>query len=175
MKTVKTTAAVILFAASLLFVSCDKNKQSLPVDFEFVLLDTLGNEKTVFKQGENIIFSFRVKNNSDEDLYLKNSFIYDDFFKVYQTNTPEGTLSYGRPYNIICYIGGFHLPANETYKMNCPWYYTEDSALNHFCLIHSSETTNLPAGFYYTEFTQSFEIEDIQTEKKHFKINFTVE
>jgi len=175
MKTIKTATAILLFALSLFFVSCDKNKQNLPIDFEFVLLDTLGNEKTVFKQGENIIFSFQVKNNSDEDVYLKNSFIYDDFFKVYQTNTPEGTLSYGRPYDVICYIGAFNIPANETFNMKCPWYYATDSTLLHSCLHQKSEVRNLPVGNYFTEFTQSFEIGDIQTEEKHFKINFTVE
>ena len=166
-----------VIATALLFASCEKDKNELPVDFKFILLDTLGNEKTVFNQGENIIFSFQVINNSSEDLFLENFLPNDDFFRVYQPNTNEGTLDYGIPYDIICEIGYFTIPTNDTLEINCPWVNSENNNYYYSCLIADTalHETFLPIGNFYTNFEQSFKIGDIQTEEKHFKINFTIQ
>ncbi len=169
--------AIIALATILMFfASCEKNKTDLPVEFKFVLLDTLGNEKTVFSQGKNIIFSFQVINNGSKDLMLENFFPNDDFFRVYQLNTNGGTLDYGIPYDVICEIGYFSIPANGILKINCPLVNSENNNFYYSCLIADTalHKTFLSIGNYYTEFTQSFKIGDIQTEEKHFRIDFTV-
>ncbi len=165
----------LLFAVALLFTNCKKNKNELPVEFKFVLLDTLGNEKTVFNQGENIIFSFQVINNSSEDLYIENFLDNNNLFRIYQPNTNGGTLDYGKPYDGICYIGGFFVKANQTLEMKCPWVNSKDSVY-HYCFLCEKELHEkfLPVGNYYTKFSQSFKIDKIQTKEKHFKINFKV-
>jgi hypothetical protein len=175
MKPFKILFTVI--ATALLFASCEKDKNELPVDFKFVLLDTLGNEKTVFNQGENIIFSFQVINNSSEDLYLENFLPNNDFFKVFQPNTDEGLLSYGYPYDIICEIGAFHVPKNNLLEIKSPWTNSENNTHYFYCLLADKELHKdfLPTGNFYSEFTQSFKIGGIQTEEKHFKINFTIQ
>ena len=164
---------ISLIVTVLLFASCEKNKNELPVEFKFVLLDTLGNEKTVFNQGKNIIFSFQVINKSSEDLMLQNFFPNDDFFRVYQTNTNEGTLDYGIPYDGYCKIGYFSIPQNDTLKIEYPWKGNADIT-EYWIIFGNLSNPDLHKGNFYTEFSQSFKIGDIQTEEKHFKINFTV-
>ncbi len=175
MKNLKLT--ILLLVTTLLFIaSCEKNKNELPVEFKFKLLDTLGNEKTVFNQGENIIFSFQVINNSSENLMLENFFPNDDFFRVYQPNTNEGTLNYGIPFDGICYIGYFSVHENKILDLKCPWVNSENTVFYYDCFHCNKELHEnfLPIGKYYTEFSQSFKIGNFQTEEKHFKINFTV-
>ncbi len=162
--------------ALLIFVTlgCEKDDNKLPVDFKFVLLDTLGNEKTVFNQGENIIFSFQVINNSSEDLYLENFFPNDDFFRVYQTNVNEGTLDYGIPYEAFILPYAFKVATNGILKIEYPWkggvFWDEEYPI----LSNENSNNDLPIGNFYTEFTQSFKIGKIQTEEKHFKIHFKI-
>ncbi len=165
----------LLFATiTVLFTSCEKNKTDLPVEFRFVLLDTLGNEKTEFNYGENIIFSFQVINYSSEDLFLENFLPNDDFFRVYQPNTNEGTLDCGIPYTMVSEIGGFIIPANDTLKIEYPWNNINSENSNNSVLFGDNKRVNLPIGSYYTAFSQSFKIGDIQTEEKHFRIDFTI-
>lgn len=172
----KNKLALLLFATALILASCSKDKTNLPVEYKFVLLDTLGNEKEEFSQGENIIFSFQVINKGSEDLFLENFFPNNDFFRVYQPNTNEGTLDYGIPYDIICEIGYFTIPTNDTLEINCPWVNSENNNYYYSCLIADTalHETFLPIGNFYTNFEQSFKIADIKTEIKHFKINFTI-
>ncbi len=99
-KIILLTLLVTLFFA----MGCEKKEDKIPIDFKFRLLDTLGNESTVFNEGENIIFSFEVINNSSEDVYLKNFFPNHDFFRVYQPNTDGGILDYGTPYEHLFII-----------------------------------------------------------------------
>jgi len=175
MKNLKLT--ILLLATALLFIaSCDKNKNELPVEFKFRLLDTLGNEKTEFNQGENIIFSFLVINKNSEDLMLENFLPNNDFFRIYQPNTSEGTLNYGLPYDAICEISYFTIPANDILELKCPWVSSDNSSYYYNCLLTNKELheTFIPVGNFYTNFMQSFKIKDVQTEEKQFKINFTV-
>lgn len=168
---------MILALATILMLvaSCEKNKTELPVEFKFVLLDTLGNEKTVFNQGENIIFSFQIINNSSEKLFLENFLPNNDFFRVYQLNTNESTLDYGFPQSGVEKVGGYYINSNSRIEFKFPWVYSNNSNLyGKYLFGDQSHISYLPVGNFYTEFTQSFKIGDIQTEDKHFRIDFTV-
>ena len=168
--------ASLLFAIALLFSSCEKNKNELPLDFKFVLLDTLDNEKTEFSYGENIIFSFQIKNNSSEKIAVNNFLPNNDFFKVYQLSTSEGVVAQGKSYDLINELGAFFIPGNDTFEFKCPWKSSTNSSLyaGYLIPIKEQHTTFLPIGKYYSEFTESFSNGEIQTEEKHFNINFTV-
>jgi len=52
----------------------------------FCLLNEQGKPATIFNEGENIIFSFSLKNNLKEDISIPTQFINDDFYRVYENN-----------------------------------------------------------------------------------------
>lgn len=175
----KNKLALLLFATIVILVSCNKDttdKTELPLEYKYVLLDTLGNEKTEFNQGENIVFSFQIINKGSEDLLIRNFLTTYGFFKVYQINTNEDTLDYGYPWEGVCLVGGFIIPKNDTSEFNCPWVKSENNNFYHFCLQPDPELheTYLPIGNFYTIIEPTFEIPDLITETKYFKINFTV-
>ncbi len=155
--------------------SCEKDKDnSIPVEFKFRLLDTLGNEKKEFNQGENIIFSFLVVNKSSETIFLENFFPNDDFLRVYQRYTNESSIDYGIPHEFYIKIGGFHIKENDTLEIKYPWLKIDNLDETYWVLVGGKENSELPSGNYYTNFSQSFKINDIQTEEKYFEIKFTV-
>ncbi len=176
---------IVLFSAIALLIfttiSCEKEDQAeLPVDFKFCLLDTLGKEKTVFNQGENIIFSFEIINKTSQDVHIGNFFSNYDFFRVFQLNTPEGKLDYGVPYDhLFCeFIGAFLIPKNDSFKVVIPWYNDEKYTDGYIgCPIETfhRDVPKLEKGKYCTEFSQSFKIGENETVEKHFKINFKVQ
>lgn len=173
----KNKLSLLLFATIVLLASCNKDTTEPPLEYKFVLLDTLGNEKTEFNQGENIVISFQIINKGSEDLYMQNTLGHNyDFFRVNQLNTNGDTLDYGKPYDGTCEIGHFIIPKNDTLEFNCPWVKSENNNFYHFCLYPDPELheTYLPIGNFYTNFEQSFIISGVNTETKYFKINFTV-
>ena len=165
----------LIFTVALFFSSCEKNKNELPVKFEFNLLDTMGIEKIEFNHGENIIFSFQMINHSSEDLVLENFFPNNEFFRVYQTDTQEGILDWGIPYDGYYKISGFKMSSNDTLRIEYPWE-SKTGIINENYWIVFGDKTNpaLQRGDYTTYFSQSFKIDDIKMEEQHFKINFTV-
>jgi len=169
-----------LFATIVILTSCNKDKTAktdFQLEYKYVLLDTLGNEKTEFNQGENIVFSFQIINKGHEDLYMQNNLGGNyGFFRVNQLNTSGDTLNYGKPYDGICEIGHFIIPKNDTLEFNCPWVKSENNSFYHFCLNSDPELhkTYLPNGSFYTNFEQLFIISDVNKETKYFKINFTI-
>ena len=176
----KNKLSLLLFVTIVILASCNKDKTDkteLPLEYKYVLLDTLGNEKTEFNQGENIVFSFQIINKSSEDLMVRNFLGYPGLFRVYQINTNKDTLDYGYPYDGACEIGHFIIPKNDTLEFNCPWVNSENNNFYHICLIVGDPTlhqTYLPIGNFYTIIEQSFIIADVNTETKYFKISFTV-
>ncbi len=174
---------IIFFSAIALLIfttmSCEKEEQDkLLVDFKFRLLDTLGNEKTVFNQGENIVFSFEITNKTSQNVYIGNFFPNDDFFRVFQLNPPKRKLDYGKPYQGYIEIGYFSVKRDSVFKIQIPWkctFWNEKYSV----LVCDTNNETLPKGNFVTEFSQSFEISEIEkehyfTEEKHFKINFTI-
>jgi len=171
----KNGLVLLLFTLVLVIVSCKKDNSDLPIEYKFVLLDTLGNEKTVFNEGENIIFSFQIINEGSVDLFLENFFPNNDFFRVFEPNTNEGTLDYGIPYEAYVKTGFFNIHANENFKFEYPW--KGGIFWNDKYPILSNENINedLPIGNFTTSFSQSFKFgNNIKTETKHFEINFTI-
>lgn len=154
---------------------CKKEKSNLPLDFELRLLDTLGNKKTVFNYGENIVFSFVIKNNSKSDLmFYHTKMDLDNFFKV----TKNG-ISMGKPYShLFCeFIGAYTLNADSIFKIEIPWIHNDKfTSGNIGCPLDSyhANTSKLPTGNYYTSFKSMFVFNEFKTDEKHFNINFTI-
>jgi len=170
----KNRLSLLLFAAILLLASCSKDKTDLPVEYKFILLDTLGNEKLEFDQGENIIFSFQVINKGSEDLFLKNFFPNDDFFRIYQNKANEGVIDYGIPYLGFTLPAGYFVNKNSIFKIDYPWNEINNKTDN-TVLFGDNERPDLPVGSFITSFSQSFVFGDnIQTEEKQFEISFTI-
>ncbi len=173
----KNKLSLLLFAAIVLLSSCKKDPPELPLEYKYVLLDTLRNERTEFNQGENIVFSFQIINKGSEDLFVQNFLTTYEFFKVYQINTNEDTLDYGTPYDLSCEIGHFIIPKNDKLEINFPWVNSDNNSFYNTCLFVGDSTlheTFLPIGRFYTIIEQSFIIADVNTETKYFKISFTI-
>ena len=173
----KNKLSLLLFAMIVILASCNKDNTDFPLEYKYVLLDILGNEKTEFNQGENIVFSFQVINKGSEDLLLRNFLNNYGFFRVYQINTNEDTLDYGKSYDGYCEVGGFIIPKNDKFEITCPWVNTENNYFYDYCLSVNDtilHQTYLPIGNFYTNFEQLFIIPDLKTETEYFKINFTV-
>ena len=179
MKRIKTLAVLGFLCGLLLpsMLSCKKNSNELPVEFQLRVLDTLGIEKSVFTQGENIVFSFLVVNNSTKDILLENFLPNDELFMLYQFVSNEELVPYGKPYDAICETGLFAIPAKGSLEFKCPWVSSENTNYYGYCLgitSNSPSNTLLPIGNFITSFSSAFKIDDIQTEVQHFEVKFSV-
>jgi len=175
----KNKLLLLLFVPIVILASCNKDKidkTDFPLEYRYILMDTLRNEKTEFNQGENIVFSFQIINKSSEDLMIRNFLSTAWPFKVYQIITNKDTLDYGYPYDGSCEIGHFIIPKNDTMVFNCPWAKSENNNFYNLCISPHPEwhETYLPIGNFYTNFEPTIEIPDLKTETKYFEINFTV-
>lgn len=157
----------------LMAFGCEKNQNDLPVEFTFRLLDTLGNKSNTFSEGENIIFSFLMENKTPQDIYVENFFPLEEFFKVYKTNGE--LISFGTPYEGVCYIGFFPIPSKGVMELKVPWVVSDNPKHYGFCLSKSSDQiTHLPKGKYFSAFSTIFNIDGSETDTKNFKVEFTV-
>ncbi|MDD2198067.1 MAG: hypothetical protein PHW91_12865 [Bacteroidales bacterium] len=173
MKSQKLYTPLLTLLLAFCLSGCEKNKNDIPVDFTFQLLDTLGNESITFNEGENIIFSFLVTNKSSKVQMVENFFPIDEFFNVYKSNQEE--INFGKPYDGNCEIGYFSIPANCSLEFKCPWVVSSDPDHYGFCLAQNQDHLDcLPIGSYFTVFSSSFNVDGSQTEVKQFKIEFTV-
>ena len=171
---------LILFS----LISCEKkdNENNFPISLNYELLDSLKNAKTSFRYGENIIFSFRMANNTDSILYYEINFMNDDFFKVYKKNGGELN-PIGKPYQSINYeyrLGQNLIPAGETYGFILPW--IPDSDVNHYPpFFYVLPNKPLDKGEYYTGFSSVFKFFTKNKEIEYvsdlltFTINFKIE
>ncbi|OUJ76229.1 hypothetical protein [Hymenobacter crusticola] len=151
------------FATSLLFLGCGK-EEAKPQDqltARFVLLNEKRQETTVFAAGDNVIFSFQLRNKSGQDVGLKNPiFNTEHFCEVYQREKNDNAgISLGVPYQgVFCtYQGANLLLANSTLTQEISW--AEDKAIptvGFFC--GRSPQQLLPVGKYRTAFTTAIDI-----------------
>ena len=155
---------LLLFATIVILASCSKDLTDNPevppaYEFRYVLQDTLGNEKTEFNFGENIVFSFQIIYNRLIDVSIRN-FLGggQGLFRVYQVKINGDTLDHGYPTVGICEVGHLSINENDTTEFNCPWVKSENNNFYHDCLFpHPDVQGNyLPIGNYYTEFENSF-------------------
>lgn len=177
--------SLFMISSILLFSNCENEKTDIPVDFEFRLLNVNGEPSTVFKEGEDLIFSFIIVNKSKNQLYLKAITDMDDFFKVFDLSSRQENgelISLGKPYKAVhCeYVNGYIIPSLDTLKIEIPWVPKENNIDSYPKIMcnYKYDNSYIAIGEYTTNFTSTFvvntEENEFETEMKSFKINFTV-
>ncbi len=175
---------LILIQLSLIaLLSCEKedNKNDFPLSLSYELLDSLGNSKTTFSKGEEIIFSFKITNNSDSILYFETNFINEEFFKVYKIENGE-KISMGRSFKgLYCYYvptPAFHILPGKSGGVAIPWSPVNE---HYYPFCNLVQKPPLDVGDYFTGFESNFifytKNKEIvyNTDIMTFTINFKIE
>jgi hypothetical protein len=144
--------------------ACHKEAEapSSTIEADFELLNTQGQSATSFRQGQNIVFRFRVKNNTSDDVLLTNPlFETTHFLEVSKISAGNTSTVVGKPYKyVFCsYMGGYPVQANNALVMTIPW--VEDAAYptsEVFC--KHSANSYLPAGRYKCSFTTELKLDN---------------
>jgi hypothetical protein len=114
-----------------------------------------GEPAVSFQQGQNILFRFRVKNNTSQDVLLTNPlFETDHFLEVSRVNTATSRTVVGKPYKYIfcAYIGGYSVRAHDLLDLTIPWEADVAYPTNAvFC--EPAANSYLPTGHYSCSFT----------------------
>ena len=151
------------------------------IEFTYCLLNKDSLPTTSFKEGENILFHFSIKNNRNENLSLVNNFITNnDFCKVYSF---DGSII-GSPFKFLAMdmigSGANPFPLNAEYQINIPWIDTRENWSSLHSYFQSTHQNSLPKGKYYTLFSQRFRFDrtidqpSLYTDSISFKINFII-
>ena len=125
----------------------------------FQLQDEDGIECYDFKEGDNIIFSLEIKNDTDEDVWLPpfTDIIGHDVFRVYSQNGEE----IGTPWNEIWsdMVGADFIGAHCSVVFFCPWfdipalyYQGHEHFYSAYSFYKTDEKSPLPKGDYYSKF-----------------------
>ena len=99
MKNIKI-CLLALSVVTLIQVSCSKNDDSLnhPAEVQFQLLNASGEPTISFREGEDILFDYKVVNKSSDELVWLYQTNYPKLFEVSQTALPPGAKVIGTPY-----------------------------------------------------------------------------
>lgn len=200
----RKVALYSLSSLILLAFSCHNSEPTLAImqtesnsikvgEVECILLvtDLQGKPQTVFKQGENFLLSFTIKNHSDQEVRVCEgsllSKIVPELFTVYQ-ELNEGKFPIGKPYESIStscrFIAPSILSANTENNITLPWlwgngenkqaiydtpnfgyYLNPDDSLCKTLAIYSAQaprTSKLAVGNYFTQLSTTLYNREIQ-------------
>jgi len=120
------------------------------IKLKFCLLNENADSSTVFKEGENIIFSFSFENNLQDSIIVSTDFISSNFYRVYQSDN----IDMGKPWTgLWCEFNmakqELELAPSSLKQLNCPWILTANFQPS-YPLCMSQSKTYLPIGEYYT-------------------------
>jgi len=172
--------------SSLLF-SCNSNFGPDDLFFSFDLINEEGISTDIFAEGENILFSFSILNQSEKTVTIKqmdfsnesDGNLLGDFFRVYRKED-KGFMDIGKPYNsAYCqYIGivGTLAPNFET-KYQIHWIPTDETSSKIFCQLNLDNSSLVP-GNYVTQFDVTLYLsvdgDNYVMNDKSFRIDFVV-
>ena len=149
------------------------------IAFKFCLLNEQRKPTANFIEGENIIFSFSLKNNLKESISIPTYFINDDFYRIYENNNTDmgkawtGIWCEFRYENMM-----IELLPYEQKELNCPWRLSEIFQAD-YPLCKGDDMNPLPQGEYLTSlrFDLFYIVEGKQKCIKNaiFKINFRIQ
>jgi hypothetical protein len=129
------------------------------VEVNFALVNKQGQPSQVFREGEDIIFSLTLQNNTGDSLYLDNSFLTDGngFCTVYTYDNKM----VGKPfsYSSVQIVSSDAHPFfgdQREYTLRIPWNDNRPfwSTLHH--TFRGMKQKGLPKGKYYTVFKHRF-------------------
>ena len=179
----KVTASIIIQLILFAMLSCEKegNKDDFPLSLTYELLDSIGNSKISFAKGEEIIFLFKITNNSDSILYFETKFINEEFFKVYKIENGE-KISMGKSFKgLYCYYvptPDFYVLPGKSGGVAIPWSPIHE---DYYPFCNVIQKPSLDKGNYFTGFTSNFKfytknkVIEYNTAMMTFAINFHVE
>ena len=131
----------------------DETEDQLTVNFQLQRED--GRECYDFREGENIVFSLEVKNNTDDDIQILPfaELMGFDVFHVYSENGED----MGKPWDkMFDYLVPFNvIEANSSFVKVCPWFSIPSLARNDLfsdCFYKEYDKSPLPKGEYYSKF-----------------------
>jgi len=162
---------ILIILMFLAISTCEKDDNDLPFSFEYNTLDINGNKKSTFKEGENIVFSFKITKNSNEKYWFYPYEIgFSEIFKIYK-KTDTSLEYYLRPAKYIyCAFG----PAGIPFELKVPLYNAETIG---YTVCEPSDSLFIPEGTYESSFSHSFTffnshqyITDTLRFKMYFKI-----
>ena len=136
-------------------------KKVAGINFRFSLLKARYQPSTVFKEGENIIFSFSIENALQDTIFVSTDFITPDFYRVFKSDH----IDMGKPWTgLWCdySLAKEELaiaPSNEK-EINCPWV-SASNIRPDYPLCMSQSQSYLMVGDYYTFINLGF----------HYRIN----
>ncbi|MFT6970782.1 MAG: hypothetical protein ACJAXX_001348 [Roseivirga sp.] len=148
-------------------------------EFKYGLFNTQGQPTTEFNQGDQIIFSFWMTNDTDQSWYLIQS-EYRDFFRVYKIEGVDNQIDMGQPHDGMFFQKklGIGPISKNTLKFELPWVVPASMELDRGLWKKGRNAPPLEKGNYRTVFDQSFEFSDggqtRETDVLSFSIDFTV-
>ncbi|RRD62652.1 hypothetical protein [Tannerella forsythia] len=153
------------------------------IAFKFCLLNEQGKPATVFKEGENFSFYFRIKNETGKNLYY-NAYpcaYSDNFFSVSDSFGKIVGKSYEALPQTDIGIAAYPFNNNDSYTFKVAWLHPEKSIVQGGDFDYKSlKREHLKTGNYYTGFSHKFKLfpasgdKHIEIEDIHFKINFKI-
>ena len=164
-------AIAVCCGTTLCLSSCssdDEEEIFKDVAVKFSLFNEKGEETTTFKYGENIIFDLVIKNRTDQEVELLDSFddsnYYINAFIIY---TSDG-LVVGYPYDLIRDAEPYLLPRETIHWRTC-WMVNPTETTDYAPFISTALKEPLPKGNYYTVFSFLY-----NGERKVYKASFRV-
>jgi hypothetical protein len=136
-------------------------KKVAGINFRFSLLKARYQPSTVFKEGENIIFSFSIENALQDTIFVSTDFITPDFYRVFKSDN----IDMGKPWTgLWCDYSlakeELAIAPSNVKELNCPWV-LNPSIQADYPLCMSQSKSYLMAGDYYTFINLGF----------HYRIN----
>ncbi|WP_339699006.1 hypothetical protein [uncultured Roseivirga sp.] len=148
-------------------------------EFKYGLFNDQGQPTTEFKQGDIIIFSFWIKNDTEQYWDLLQS-EYKDFFRVYKLEGIAHQVDMGQPHDGMFFTKqlGVEPSSDKVLKFELPWIVPESAKLDKTLWKQGRNAPPLEKGVYKTTFDQSFDFriggQTYETALLSFIIDFTV-
>ncbi|SKB29669.1 hypothetical protein SAMN05660226_00560 [Parapedobacter luteus] len=124
-----TSKRILLALVILAVAGCSKKEviPEHPVEVQFQLLNTTGEPTTSFREGEDIIFDYKIVNTSSQEvvwMYYKTD--YTNLFEVSQVSAAQETKVIGSPYQnmVIRWLWvrpGHNMEPNDEVTMRMTW------------------------------------------------------
>jgi hypothetical protein len=158
---------ILLILMFLAIITCEKDDNDLPFSFDYSTTDINGNRKSTFIEGENIIFSFKIINHTDEDFiffpyYLDSS----NIFKIYKRSDDSDLDYIGSPAKaVICEFGPSGIPANGLFDLSVPLY---DAKTIGYSVCKAFDSLFITTGNYESSFSYSFKLSNLYNSEEEY-------
>lgn len=183
----KNVFTLLLLIIGVMLSSCQESEvPSPPVEVEFQLTNSDGKATTIFEEGEDILFDYKIINLKDETVtwYFDSVFSYHNMFTVYKVENPSPE----RPGGEVVKIGtpqtsqierdfrlGRIIPANGEMRILMSWTGNrENTYMFDNWSIYYYDRESLSPGKYFVEFEQGITFAQYEAFYRKFRIDFEV-